>query len=180
MGEIYSPDQGFFFLLLLLFYFIFFGLFAFSRAASAACGGSQARGLIRAVATGLHQSHSNADLSRICNLHHSSRQRWMLNPLSEPGIQPATLWFLVGFVSTVPWCELQKIVNSFKVFNLLRVISKAIFPKLYNASLLPYTQYFFSYLPTTILPPSTSNNLFFVGLLLFLLFLKVLFFRFHM
>jgi len=23
------------------------------------------------------------DLSRICNLHHSSRQRWILNPLSE-------------------------------------------------------------------------------------------------
>ena len=34
-------------------------LFAFSRAASAAYGGSQARSLIGAVATGLHQSHSN-------------------------------------------------------------------------------------------------------------------------
>ena len=31
----------------------------FSRAAPAAYGGSQARGLIRAVAAGLHQSHSN-------------------------------------------------------------------------------------------------------------------------
>ena len=36
-----------------------FGLFAISRAASAAYGGSQARGLIGAVAAGLHQSHSN-------------------------------------------------------------------------------------------------------------------------
>ena len=36
-----------------------FGLFATSRAASAAYGGSQARGLIGAVAAGLHQSHSN-------------------------------------------------------------------------------------------------------------------------
>ena len=35
-------------------------LFAISWAAPAACGGSQARGRIRAVATGLHQSHSNA------------------------------------------------------------------------------------------------------------------------
>ena len=44
-----------------LFYFIlFFSLFAFSRAAPAAHGGSQARGLIRAVAAGLYQSHSNA------------------------------------------------------------------------------------------------------------------------
>ena len=37
-----------------------FCLFAFSRAAPAAYGGSQARGLIGAVAAGLHQSHSNA------------------------------------------------------------------------------------------------------------------------
>ena len=41
-------------------HFLFvFGLFAISRAASAAYGGSQARGLIGAVAAGLHQSHSN-------------------------------------------------------------------------------------------------------------------------
>ena len=38
---------------------LYFCLFAFSRAAPAAYGGSQARGLIRAVAAGLHQSHSN-------------------------------------------------------------------------------------------------------------------------
>ena len=35
-------------------------LFAISWAAPAAYGGSQARGLIGAVATGLRQSHSNA------------------------------------------------------------------------------------------------------------------------
>ena len=40
--------------------FIFlFCLCAFSRAAAMAYGGSQARGRIRAVAAGLHQSHSN-------------------------------------------------------------------------------------------------------------------------
>ena len=45
-----------------VFYFYFFwgGLFAFSRATIAAYGGSQARGPIRAVAAGLHQSHSNS------------------------------------------------------------------------------------------------------------------------
>ena len=49
-----------------------------------AYGGSQARGLIGAVATGLHQSHSNAaSESRVCDLHHSSRQRRILNPLSQ-------------------------------------------------------------------------------------------------
>ena len=38
---------------------LFFCLFTFSRAALVAYGGSQARGQIRVVATGLHQSHSN-------------------------------------------------------------------------------------------------------------------------
>ena len=38
----------------------FFCLFAFSRAAPTAYGDSQARGLIGAVANGLHQSHSNS------------------------------------------------------------------------------------------------------------------------
>jgi len=41
------------------FIYIYFCLFAFSRAIPVAYGGSQARGLIGAVATGLHQSHSN-------------------------------------------------------------------------------------------------------------------------
>ena len=36
-----------------------FFFFAFSRAAPEAYGGSQARGLIEAVAAGLRQSHSN-------------------------------------------------------------------------------------------------------------------------
>jgi len=39
--------------------FFFVSFFVFSRAAPVAHGGSQARGLIRAVAAGLHQSHSN-------------------------------------------------------------------------------------------------------------------------
>ena len=43
----------------------FIRLFAFSRTAPAAYGGSQARGLIGAVATGLHQSHSNVG-SKLC------------------------------------------------------------------------------------------------------------------
>ena len=38
--------------------FFFFFSFVFSRADPSAYGGSQARGLIGAVATGLHQSHS--------------------------------------------------------------------------------------------------------------------------
>ena len=43
----------------MLFVFWFFCLFAISRAAPAAYGGSQARGRIGAVAAGLHQNHGN-------------------------------------------------------------------------------------------------------------------------
>ena len=46
--------------LYLFIYFVFICLFVFSRAAPMACGGSQAKSLIGAVATGLRQSHSNA------------------------------------------------------------------------------------------------------------------------
>ena len=41
-------------------YYYFVWLFGFSGAAPSAYGGSQARGRIRDVATGLRQSHSNA------------------------------------------------------------------------------------------------------------------------
>ena len=43
--------------------------------------GSQARSWIGATAAGLH--HSSQDLSRICDLHHSSQQCWILHPLSQ-------------------------------------------------------------------------------------------------
>ena len=48
-----------FFFFIFVFWVFFFCLFAFSRAALGAYGGSQARGLIGAVATSLRQSHSN-------------------------------------------------------------------------------------------------------------------------
>ena len=50
----------FFFLEIFFFYLFIFCFFFISLAAPAACGGSQARGRIGAVATGLLQSHSNA------------------------------------------------------------------------------------------------------------------------
>ena len=46
--------------LLMVFWVFFVFLFAFSRAAPTAYGGSQARSLIGAIAASLHQSHSNA------------------------------------------------------------------------------------------------------------------------
>ena len=63
------------------YYYYYF--LSFSRAAPTAFGGSQARGLIGAVVAGLGQSHSNVGSSYICDLHHSSQQHQILNPLSE-------------------------------------------------------------------------------------------------
>ena len=63
-----------------IYLFIYFCLF---RAEPTAYGGSQARGPIGAVASGLHQGHSNKDPSHVCNLHRSSWQHQILNPLIE-------------------------------------------------------------------------------------------------
>ena len=58
----------------------YFNLF---RATLTADGGSQVRCRIRVVAANLYHSHSNARSGRVCNLYHSSRQHWILNPLSK-------------------------------------------------------------------------------------------------
>ena len=53
------------------------------RAAPAACGGSQARGGIRAKLLAYTTAIAMPDPSRICDLHHSLRQLQILNPVSE-------------------------------------------------------------------------------------------------
>ena len=63
----------------------FFFFLSFFRATPAAYGGSQARGLIGAVAAGLRHSHTRS-----------------LTHQAGPGIKPSTSWFLVGFASTMP------------------------------------------------------------------------------
>ena len=68
------------------FSFLFFGLFG---AAPVAYGGSQSRCRIRALAAGLR--HSNWDLSCVCDLHHSSWQGQILNPLTEARDQTCIL-----------------------------------------------------------------------------------------
>ena len=64
-----------------------------------AYGGSQARGLIRAVAAGLHQSHSNVGSKPRLQPTPQLTATPILNPLSKAGIETATSWFLVGFVN---------------------------------------------------------------------------------
>ena len=77
------------------------------RAALAAYGGSQARGLIGAAAAGFRQSHSNARSIRAASetyttAHGHARS---LNHWARRGIEPATSWFPVRFVSNMPWRE---------------------------------------------------------------------------
>ena len=60
--------------------FFFFGLF---KAATVAYGGSQARGLIGAVAPSYTTVTAMPDPSLVCNLHYSSLQRRILNPRSQ-------------------------------------------------------------------------------------------------
>ena len=70
---------------------------------------SQARGLIGAIATGLHHRHNNLG-SEPClrptytTAHGNARSltRW-----ARPGIEPTFSWILVRFVSTEPQWELQ-------------------------------------------------------------------------
>ena len=62
----------------MFFDFVFsFYLFLFFRAVLMAHGGPQAK------AVGLHQSRSNIRFEPCCDLHHSSQQHRILNPLSE-------------------------------------------------------------------------------------------------
>ena len=77
----------------LVFFFFFFCLF---RAIPEAKGGSQARGSIGAVATGLHHSHSNMGSElRLRPTPHSSQQCWIVNPLSEARDRTRVLMVLV-------------------------------------------------------------------------------------
>ena len=81
--------------------FIQFG-FLLVRAPPIAYGSCQARGRIWATAAGLYHSHSNTRYpSCDCNLHHSSQQCGILEPLGEATI--------LVFVSTMPQQELPTI-----------------------------------------------------------------------
>ena len=88
------------------FLFLFFLLF---RASPIAYGGSQARGWIRATPVGLATATATQDPSHVCSLHDSHGNARSLTHWGRPGIEPATSWFLVGFVSDVPQRELPLI-----------------------------------------------------------------------
>ena len=84
----------------------FFFLSLLLRATPAAYGGSQARGRIRTTIASLHKSHSNTrpELQLIYTI--APGNTGILNP----GIKPATSWFLVGFLSDAPQMRAPRII----------------------------------------------------------------------
>ena len=64
-------------------FFFFFFFFFFFGVLPAACGSSQARGLTRATAASPYHCHSHARSKPLCDLHRSSQQCQILNPLKE-------------------------------------------------------------------------------------------------
>ena len=77
-----------------LFVCFFFFLF---RAAPMTYWGSQARGPTGAITAGPHHSHTRSVTYTTAHGNAGSLTHW-----TRPGIEPATSWFLVGFVSTAP------------------------------------------------------------------------------
>ena len=70
-------------------FFFFFLSFVFFRATPTAHAGSQARGPIGVTAYA--RATATPDPSRVCDLHHSSRQRRIFNPLSKARDQTRNL-----------------------------------------------------------------------------------------
>ena len=87
--------------------FFFFFLFLV-KATPMASGSSQARDWIRTAAAGHSHSHSNWDPSHVCDLYHRSRQRQILNPLSEARDQTCILmdtsWISYHWATTGTTC----------------------------------------------------------------------------
>ena len=101
---------------------LFLFLLFFFRAAPAAYGNFQARGWIRATAANLCHSHSNMGSEPVCDLHHSSWQRWILNPLSEARDRTRNLMvksrihFCCATMRT-PWGAFKKIFTPWSGFR---------------------------------------------------------------
>ena len=95
-----------------LYFILFYLLF---RATPIAYEGSQARDLIGATAAALCQSHEQCQIQAMSvtyNIAHGNTGS--LTWWSKPGVEPATSWFLVGFISDVPQQELQKNICTLK------------------------------------------------------------------
>ena len=123
---------------------LFHFVFCLFRAASSACGSSQAKGWIGAAAAGLHHSHSNA----------GSLTHW-----SRPGIDPMSSWILIRFLSR--WATMRTpkiIVGLLSKYNLRVKWSNLRYTVVYDCLTSPVKiQYFSSSLEGSILAPSISS-----------------------
>ena len=88
---------------LLVFYLIF--TFCLFRAAPAAYGGSQAGVESELQSQAYPRATATSDPSCVCDLHHSSRQRQILNSLSEVSDQTCILWIALSHDgNSTSWC----------------------------------------------------------------------------
>ena len=91
-----------------------FNFFCLFRTVPIAYGGSQARGWIGAVVTGLCHSHSNTDPSCVCDLRHSSQQCWIPNPTEQDqGSNPGPHGYQSSLLTTELQQELLECLNMF-------------------------------------------------------------------
>ena len=94
-----------------VFSFFFFCLFVFYRAPPLAFGGSQARGLIGAIVAAYTTATATRHPSHVFDLHHSSWQHWILNPLNKARdwtcnlVVPGRIRFLCAMTGT-PWASI--------------------------------------------------------------------------
>ena len=83
------------FCFILFIYFCFLGLY--QQHMDVPRLGVKSRLQLQAYTTATATAMQN--LSHTCNLHHSSQQPWILNPLNEAKIKPASPWILVQFIT---------------------------------------------------------------------------------
>ena len=118
-----------FIFLLFIFYFCLF------RAAPMAYGSSQVRGHIGAIAADLYHNHGMPDPSHVCNLHHSSQQCWILDPLIEARDRICVLmdtsqdhyhWATMGtpvmFIFLKSFFEIESVINNILNSFLVEII----------------------------------------------------------
>ena len=104
-------------------YYFFLSFFFFFRAAGTAYGSSQARDWLGATAAGLHHSNARSEL-RLAVYTTAHGNAGSLTHWVRPGIEPASSWILVRFVSTEPWWELP--LPLFFMFQFCQTICRSL------------------------------------------------------
>ena len=99
--------------------------FFLSRATPAAYGSSQVRGWFGAAIKAYTTARAIWDLSHVCDLHHSSRQHWIPNPLSE-----TRDWTHIFMDTSWIFNLLNHNGNSFSIFKIIFIFPLSSFIKI--------------------------------------------------